>query len=239
MKVALIGYGKMGRTIERIATSRGHEIILRVGIENLEDFTAEQVTAADVAIEFTGPESAYSNLQFLLINKVPTVCGSTGWLQHLNEITSLCAKQDAAFLYASNFSLGVNIFMEINKRLAQLLAPYPQYDVAMEEVHHTAKLDAPSGTAITLAEQILAQLSSKQGWVNEPTEDKSALYIRSLRQDPAPGTHTVTWTSDIDDIAITHTAHSRDGFALGAVLAAEFIHGKKGIFTMKDVLGIA
>lgn len=236
MKIALIGYGKMGKTIERIALGRGHEIVLRVGIENLEDFTAERLRSTDIAIEFTGPESAFGNLQTLMSLSVPTVCGSTGWLQHYEEICDSCRQNKTAFLYASNFSIGVNIFFAINKKLAQLMAAYPEYEAHIEEIHHSAKLDAPSGTAITLAEQILAVHPEKKRWVNAPGEAKNDLVIKSVRQDPAPGTHTISWQSAIDDIQIMHTAHSRDGFALGAVLAAEFLVGRSGIFSMADVL---
>lgn len=238
MKIALIGYGKMGQAIEAIALERGHEIVLKIDISNRQDFTKENLQKADVAIEFTSPHSAVENILQCIENDTPLVCGSTGWLSQLPEIETALRVNDGAFLYASNFSLGVNIFFEVNKLLAKLMTGQTAYDVQMTEVHHTQKKDAPSGTAITLAEQILAVDYYKKQWVNQPTGNRKDLYIESLRSDPAPGTHTVTWTSAIDDIEIKHTAHSRTGFALGAVLAAEFLAGKKGIFTMKDVLGL-
>ncbi|RYY31630.1 MAG: 4-hydroxy-tetrahydrodipicolinate reductase [Chitinophagaceae bacterium] len=238
MKIALIGYGKMGKAIEEIAISRGHEIVLKVGIENLEDNTIENIRRADVAIEFTGPESAWQNVKLCMDAGVPVVCGSTGWLNHLEEAKAYCKKSDTAFLYASNFSIGVNIFFAINRQLAKLMNNQQGYNVDMTEIHHTEKKDAPSGTAITLAEQILQNLSYKNKWVNQPTTEPSELSIISERIDPAPGTHTIRYFSDIDDIQITHTAHNRKGFAGGAVQAAEFISNKKGIFHMNDVLGI-
>lgn len=236
MKIALIGYGKMGKAIEEIAVQRGHEIVLRVGIENLEDNTIENIRRADVAIEFTGPEIAYDNVLRCLQAGIPVVCGSTGWLNRFEEVKQLCQQTDGAFLYASNFSVGVNIFFAINTKLAELISPYGEYTAAIKEIHHTQKKDAPSGTAITLAEQILAVNPSQTKWVNHDSVHPEELQILSERIDPAPGTHVVTYHSAVDDIEITHTAHSRKGFALGAVLAAEFLHNKKGVFSMKDVL---
>jgi len=239
MKIALIGYGKMGQAIEAIAIQRGHEVVLKIDIGNRQDFTKQNLQKADVAIEFTSPHSAVENILRCLEYEVPVVCGSTGWLSELPEIETALYKYDGSFLYASNFSLGVNIFFEVNKLLARLMAGQPAYDVEMIEVHHTQKKDAPSGTAITLAEQILDVDFHKKRWVNQDTGKKEDLYIESQRIDPAPGTHVVTWSSDIDEIEIKHTAHSRTGFASGAVFAAEFLKGKKGIFTMKDVLGLS
>lgn len=238
MKIALIGYGKMGQAIETIAVAKGHEIVLKINIDNLEDFTVENVQKADVAIEFTGPHSAYENIEKLLLAGVPVVSGSTGWLEKWDTIKTLCEQQNGTLLYASNFSIGVNLFFELNTYLAKLMSRYPEYNVHMKEIHHTQKKDAPSGTAITLAEQVLANVPSKQQWVNEASTNTQDLVIVSERIDPAPGTHTITYTSPIDDIEITHTAHNRQGFAGGAVLAAEYIADKKGIFTMKDVLGL-
>ncbi len=237
MKIALIGYGKMGQAIEEIALQKGHDIVLRIGIENLEDFTNEAIKQADVAIEFTGPHSAADNVKKCLAAGVPVVCGSTGWLAQYNEVTGFCAQHDGAFLYASNFSIGVNIFFELNTYLAKLMAGHPDYDVALEEIHHTQKRDAPSGTAITLAEQVLQHITYKKQWVNHIADNPTELEIISERIDPAPGTHKIKYTSPIDDIEIIHTAHNRKGFAGGAVLAAEFLHGKKGVFGMKEVLG--
>lgn len=237
MKIALIGYGKMGKAIEEIALQRGHEIVLTIDISNAADLTAANLSKADVAIEFTGPESAFSNVMKCMEAGIPLVVGSTGWLQHLPEAEAACVKSGAALLVASNFSVGVNIFFEINKKLAQLMAPHKDYDVTLEEIHHTQKKDAPSGTAITLAEQVLSFIKTKTAWVNTAAEKPSDLSIVSKRIDPAPGTHTITYSSAIDDIEIRHTAHNRKGFATGAVLAAEFLGGKKGIYTMSDVLG--
>jgi len=236
MKIALIGYGKMGHAIEEIAVSRGHEIVLRVSTKNLEDNTVSNIQKADVAIEFSRPEIAFNNLTQCLDAGVPVVCGTTGWLNRFEEIKKYCAEKKGALLYASNFSIGVNIFFELNKRLAQLMSAQQEYEVSMEEIHHTQKKDAPSGTAISLAEQILDILPVKKKWVNQVPTDPSELGILSRRIDPAPGTHKVMYHSEVDDIEIIHTAHSRKGFALGAVLAAEFLKGKSGVFSMADVL---
>jgi 4-hydroxy-tetrahydrodipicolinate reductase len=238
MKIALIGYGKMGHAIEEIALQRGHEIVLKIGIENIQDNTIENIKKADVAIEFTGPEIAFDNVIRCLEAGVPVVSGSTGWLQRFDEAKAYCAKKNGALLYASNFSVGVNIFFAINKKLAELMAPHKEYDVSLTEIHHTQKKDAPSGTAITLAEGILNVIDQKKKWVNEVSKKPEELQIISERIDPAPGTHTITYTSDIDDIEIKHTAHNRKGFATGAVLAAEFLQNKKGIYSMSDVLGL-
>lgn len=236
MKIALIGYGKMGKAIEETALQRKHEIILKIDIDNLNDFTQENLGKADVAIEFTGPHTAYENVKKLVSMNVPLVCGSTGWTEKLDDIKNLCREKNGTFIYSSNFSVGVNIFFEINKKLAALLSPHDEYDPMIEEIHHTQKKDAPSGTAITLAEQILAENKIKKRWVNETSENTDDLEIISKRIDPTPGTHSVKYFSAIDNIEIIHTAHNRKGFALGAVLAAEFIKDKKGIFSMKDVL---
>ncbi len=238
MKIALIGYGKMGRAIEEIALKRGHEIILKIDIDNAADLNKENLSKADVAIEFTGPHSAYDNVIKCLEAGPPLVCGSTGWLDKLDDAKDLCDANNGSFIYASNYSIGVNIFFEVNKRLAALMAPHSEYDVSMKEIHHTAKKDAPSGTAITLAEQVLAAVTRKKKWVNEPGSNPEELSIISERIDPAPGTHIITYHSAVDDIEIIHTAHNRTGFAGGAVLAAEYIHDKKGFFSMKDVLGL-
>ncbi|WP_343303306.1 4-hydroxy-tetrahydrodipicolinate reductase [Chitinophaga niabensis] len=238
MKIALIGYGKMGQAIEAIALGRGHEIIHRIDINSSHLLEKEHLQQADVAIEFTTPETAYENIIRCFDANVPVVCGTTGWLDKLPQVKSQCLEKHQAFLYASNFSIGVNIFFELNRRLAELMAPQSAYGVSMEEIHHTQKKDAPSGTAITLAEQILEKVPGKKGWVNEETTDPAQLAIISKRINPAPGTHTITYSSPIDDITITHTAHSREGFAAGAVTAAEWLKGKKGIFTMKDVLSL-
>src|SRR5579863_9838218 len=237
MRIALIGYGKMGHAIEEIARTRGHEIVLKVSVENVEDNTIDNIRKADTAIEFTGPHSAFDNIIRCLDAGVPVVSGSTGWLDRLAMVSEHCLRKQGGFLYASNFSVGVNIFFEVNRRLAALMAPHPEYEVRITEIHHTEKKDAPSGTAISLAEQILEKIPRKKGWVNHISDNLHDLEILSERIDPAPGTHRVEYRSAIDTIEITHTAHNRRGFALGAVLAAEFLQGKKGIFQMNDVLG--
>ena len=238
MKLALIGYGKMGKAIEEIALQRGHDIVLKIDVDNTNEFTKEKLVVADAAIEFTGPHSAYENVKKLMQFGTKTVCGSTGWLEKLGEIQQLCKQNNTAFIYASNYSVGVNIFFEVNKRLAALMAAHTDYEVQLTEIHHTEKKDAPSGTAITLAEQILENIPRKTKWVNHISDNVDELEIISERIDPAAGTHKIKYSSAIDDIEIIHTAHTRKGFALGAVLAAEFIAGKKGIYSMKEVLGL-
>ncbi len=236
MKIALIGYGKMGQAIEEIAIQRNHEIVLRITIDNLEEFTTSALQKADTAIEFTGPDSAFDNIKKCMNAGVPVISGSTGWTERLDEIQKICGELHGAFLYASNFSIGVNIFFEINKKLASMMAQHKDYNVSIEETHHTQKLDAPSGTAITIAEQIMTSIKRKKNWVNNTSNNPEELEIISKRIDPAAGIHRVKYSSAIDDIEIVHTAHNRKGFALGAVMAAEFIKDKKGIFEMKDVL---
>ncbi len=238
MRIALIGYGKMGHMIEEIAKERGHEVILRINIDNTEDFTQQNISKADVAIEFTGPTSAYENVKKCIDLGVPIVSGSTGWNAKLEEVKKYVIEKNGSFLHTSNFSIGVNIFFEVNKLLARLMATQPAYEVELKEIHHTAKVDAPSGTAVSLAEQVLAHLPRKTKWVKDMPEKKEDLYILSERIDPAAGTHFIKYRSEIDDIEIIHTAHSRKGFAMGAVLAAEYIYNKKGIFSMQEVLGI-
>lgn len=238
MRIALIGYGKMGHMIEEVALQRGHEVVLKIHADNREEFTQEHIAKAEVAIEFTAPDSAFENVRKCLDYGVPVVSGSTGWNERLEEARSYCLEKKGSFLHASNFSVGVNIFFKVNELLAKLMAHQPDYNVEVKEVHHTAKKDAPSGTAVTIAQQILANLPRKTSWINSETENPQQLAIISERVDPAPGTHYVKYTSDIDDIEIIHTAHNRKGFALGAVLAAEFIHDKKGIFTMNEVLAL-
>lgn len=228
----------MGRAIETIALERGHEIVLKINSDNRKEIKPADLIAADAAIEFTNPESAVENLLLCLQAGVPVVCGSTGWLQHWEKIAAAIQVNKGTLLYASNFSVGVNIFFEINKKLAALMNKQPDYEVSLKEIHHTAKKDAPSGTAITLAEQVMAAIPRKTQWTNQPSADKNTLSIESIRQDPAPGTHSILYHSAIDDIEIIHTAHNRHGFATGAVLAVEFLLGKKGIFTMQDVLGL-
>jgi 4-hydroxy-tetrahydrodipicolinate reductase len=240
MNIALIGYGKMGKAIEDVALRRGHTITCKISSSNLQDFNPRVLQWADVAIEFSTPESAYNNLRQCMEIGVPVISGTTGWLNKKTEIEQLCIEKQGTFLYASNFSIGVNIFFELNKLLAQMMNKYEVYDVDIQEIHHTAKLDKPSGTAITVANDIIERLERKKVWTISKPENPFTrdLYIESRREDPAPGTHIVTYRSEIDDVEITHTAHSRLGFAKGAVLAAEWILGKKGVFSMKDVLEI-
>jgi 4-hydroxy-tetrahydrodipicolinate reductase len=236
MKIALIGFGKMGKAIEEIALERGHEIVLTIGLENLTDFSMANLKKADLAIEFTSPESAFQNISTCLHAGLAVVSGSTGWLDRKNEIIDLCNQSNGSFIHANNFSIGVNLFFEINTVLARLMQNQPTYKASIEEIHHTEKKDAPSGTAIHLAADILTINQNMNRWVLGPTSQNDELSINSKRIDPAPGTHSVFYDSEIDSIEIKHTAHNRKGFALGAVLAAEYIHNKKGVFTMRDVL---
>jgi 4-hydroxy-tetrahydrodipicolinate reductase len=236
MRIALIGYGKMGKAIEEVALQRNHTIVLKIDEFNVADLTKENLSKADVAIEFTGPHSAFENVKKAIGWQTPVVCGSTGWTERLDEMKNYCKEKNGSFIYASNFSIGVNIFFELNKKLASLMSPHTDYKVSLEEIHHTQKKDSPSGTAITLAEQIMEKLPYKKKWVNNETNDPTELAITSKRIDPAAGTHSIKYSSSIDDIEIIHTAHNRVGFASGAVLAAEFIKDKKGYFSMKDVL---
>jgi 4-hydroxy-tetrahydrodipicolinate reductase len=237
MKIAILGYGKMGKTIDQMSTEKGHEIVLKIGANNLKDFTKENIQEADVAIEFSNPESAFDNLVKCLKWGIPVVSGTTGWLHKMEEIKTICEENNGGFFYASNYSIGVNIFFAINRQLAKMMNDQPQYDVTMEEIHHTQKLDAPSGTAITLAQGILEEMSRKSNWTKEIAAKKTDLPIISKRIDKVPGTHEIIYNSPIDSIEIKHTAHSRAGFAGGAILAAEWMIGKKGSFGMKDMLG--
>lgn len=237
MNIALIGYGKMGKTIEQIALQRGHNIVLKIGSTNLQDLTTDNLKQADAVIEMTQPEAALNNVLLCLQAGVPVTSGTTGWNDNIPQAQQAAKENNAAFLYASNYSVGVNIFFEVNKLLAKLMSTQPDYDVHMKEIHHTQKKDSPSGTALTLAQQVMQQVSRKTQWSEEEKGD-DILHINAMREEGVPGTHTVTYTSAIDDIEISHTAHNRNGFALGAVLAAEYIAGKQGVFTMQDVLGI-
>jgi 4-hydroxy-tetrahydrodipicolinate reductase len=238
MNIALIGYGKMGKVIEQVALGRGHTINLTIDLNNADDLTPENLSGSDVAIEFTGPHSAFSNVMRCLEAGIPVVCGSTGWLAQYPQAAEYCGKQNGALLYASNFSIGVNIFFELNRHLARIMNRQEAYDVRITEVHHTEKKDAPSGTAITLAEQILENVRRKSSWVNHAAARPGELSISSVREDPAPGTHRILYTSEVDYIEIIHTAHNRNGFALGSVLAAEFLRSRTGIYSMQDVLSI-
>ena len=236
MNIALIGYGKMGKEIEKIAIARNHKITLIIDINNIADLNIENLSKADVAIEFTTPHTAIDNYLKCFEAGIPVVSGTTGWLQRYDEVITLCKKYNSAFFYASNFSLGVNIFFKLNAYLARIMNKYDNYNVEIEEIHHTQKLDAPSGTAITLANDIIKNITRKQKWELN-TEDKiNNLNIRAIRQDAIPGIHTIKYESEVDFIQITHSAKNRQGLALGAVMAAEFIKNKKGIFSMNDLL---
>ena len=236
MNIALIGYGKMGKEIEQIAISRGHKIVLIVDEHNASAYTAEELKKADAAIEFSTPHAAINNIYKCFDAGVPVVVGTTGWLDKLEEVKQKCKAKDQGLFYASNYSIGVNLFFKLNQYLAKLMNNYSDYNVTMEEIHHVHKLDSPSGTAISLANQVIEGLDSKQKWVNNPTGNKNELAIISKRIDEVPGTHTVTYGSAVDEISITHIAHSRKGFALGAVIAAEWMKEKKGIFGMNDLM---
>ncbi len=236
MNIALIGYGKMGRTIEEIAIKRGHHISYRISTANRHELDAAHLTGTDVAIEFTSPESAKENVMGCLNAGISVVCGTTGWNEDLKLAGTLAKDMGLAFLHASNFSVGVNIFFEINKALASLMKTHEEYAVSIEETHHIHKKDAPSGTAITLAEQIMKQITSRKAWALNFENNADILPIMAHRIDNVPGTHKVKYSSEIDDIEIIHTAHNREGFSLGAVLAAEYIAGKQGVFSIRDVL---
>ncbi len=235
MKIALIGYGKMGKTIERIAVTRGHKIVARVDPFNGEDFSAPGLATADIAIEFSRPETAFNNYLECFKLNLPVVSGTTGWLDKLGEVKAMCEKGQT-FFYASNFSIGVNILFAINEQLAKIMNKYPQYEVDITEVHHTHKLDAPSGTAITLAEGIFENLSRKTKWELDKQSSADAIAIKAIREGEVPGIHTVKYESEVDEITIHHSAKSRDGLALGAIIAAEFTQNKKGFLSMKDLL---
>lgn len=232
MKIALLGYGKMGQVIERIALERGHEIVLKKDEFN----TYDGLPAADVAIDFSVPSAAVANISSCFHANVPVVSGTTGWLEHYDEMEALCNEKQGGFISSSNFSLGVNIFFELNEYLAKIMAQFDSYKVSMEEIHHTQKLDAPSGTAISLAKGVIENSNYSKWTMENPNSEE--IHIEAKRIGDVPGTHTVTYDSTVDNIEIKHTAHNREGFALGAVIAAEWLAGKKGIYTMKDVLNL-
>ncbi len=238
MNILLLGYGKMGQLIGQIAESRGHQIAGKINIDNTEQLESFNSSNVDVAIEFSQPEAAVSNIKWALESGIPVVSGTTGWLENKPELDALTKSKDGAFFYASNYSIGVNVFFKVNQFLAKLMNETSGYQVAIEEIHHTGKKDAPSGTAITLAEGILANIDTLKSWrlSDQSSVEKQVLSITSKRIDPAPGTHIINYSSPIDSIQITHTAHSREGFALGAILVAEWIQGKKGVLSMDDFL---
>ena len=243
MKIAIIGYGKMGKVIEKLALAQGHEVILRISRNNLSELNQKSIVQVNVAIEFTSPETAVQNISFCLENNVPVVSGTTGWLDKMDEIRAQCSTYKGAFFYASNFSIGVNIFFAMNRLLSSLMKDKFQYDVLVDEIHHTQKQDYPSGTAITLSEDIIARSGRKHTWKgvlkgkDEEVKEDDILQITSQRIGVVPGTHHVKWVSAIDEIEISHVAHSREGFAAGALSAAEWIIGKQGCFGMDDMLG--
>ena len=238
MKILLLGYGKMGKTIESLALEKGHEIAGNIHIDNtdtLDQFSRDNV---DVAIEFSQPDSAVNNIRWCIDHQIPVVVGTTGWLEHKETIDDYCQKNKGAYLYSSNFSIGVNLFFRVNQYLAQIMSRQPEYDVFIKEIHHKQKKDAPSGTAITLAEDLLKYINRKKSWINTPDHQKETLDIVSERTDPVPGTHHVYFHSEIDSIEIKHTAHSRKGFASGALQVAEWIIDQQGVLTMDDFLKI-
>ncbi|WP_316836258.1 4-hydroxy-tetrahydrodipicolinate reductase [Pedobacter nutrimenti] len=242
MKIALLGYGKMGQIIERFALERGHEVVLKINVDNLEELTTSNLRKADMAIDFSAPDAALGNIYACFDANLPVVVGTTGWYGELQKVKDDCLSSNNTLLYGSNFSIGVNIFFYINEMLAKVMNNYPAYDVQVEEIHHTQKLDAPSGTAMTIAEGIIDQLDGKKEWVNElegtPFNDvlkNDQLLITSQRIEHVPGTHTVIYSSEVDDIELKHTAHSRAGFALGAVVAAEWLKDKQGFYNIADI----
>lgn len=235
MNIALIGYGKMGKEIEKIAVKRGHTIVLKVDVNNKDSITSADLKKADVAIEFTTPHTVLENIKKCFDADLPIVVGTTGWYENFDKIKDAATRGNKTFFYATNFSLGVNLFFKVNKYLAELMNKYPEYEVSMEEIHHIHKLDKPSGTAITLAEQVIEKIDRKSKW---SITDKTAetLFIEDKREGEVPGTHIIKYKSAVDDIEIMHKAHNRQGFALGSVVAAEFLKGKKGVYTMSDLI---
>jgi 4-hydroxy-tetrahydrodipicolinate reductase len=242
MKIAMIGYGKMGHTIEQLASKQGHEVVLTINVDNLDEFTAKNLQQADVAIEFSQPDVAYDNIMTCLKAGLPVVSGTTAWLDKYEEVKDWCLANDGAFFYASNFSIGVNIFFELNKHLAKVMSNHTSYQVDIEEIHHTQKLDAPSGTAVTLAEGILEKIDTLEGYQLQEDNQKikdNCIPIIAKRIGDTPGTHVIKYHSAIDELEIKHTANGREGFASGAITAAHWLIGKKGIFGMSDLLDLS
>ena len=238
MNIAIVGYGKMGKEIERIAQDRGHHIVLKIDENNVNSVISENLKNVDVAIEFSVPQSAFTNISLMLDHKVPVVSGTTGWVDKLDLIIERCKNDQGTFFYASNYSIGVNLFFNLNKKLAQLMNHFPDYEISIEETHHSQKIDAPSGTAITLANDLIQAIDHKEEWKKEKAESEESIVIKSYREGTVPGNHKVIYESSFDKITIEHDAKSRKGFAIGAVLAAEFIKDKKGYFTMNELLKI-
>ncbi|HTO39298.1 MAG TPA: 4-hydroxy-tetrahydrodipicolinate reductase [Brumimicrobium sp.] len=241
MKIVLVGYGKMGKEIEKLLPARGHQVVAKITSEN--PLSIENIKGADVAIDFSTPKTVLSNIDFLLQHNIPTIVGTTGWNDHLNEVTKWVEERNGALIHASNFSIGVNLFFKLNEQLAQLMNAHTDYQANVKEIHHTEKLDAPSGTAITLAEDLIENNSRLENWYcpqsNKNKAKISSLRIEAVRENDVKGTHIISYESDIDTISIRHEAHNRKGFALGSIIAAEWIQNKKGIFTMKDVLQLS
>ncbi len=238
MKIALLGYGRMGKAIEEIAIERGHEIVARISPSHKTLKELSEQEQIDVAIDFSLPESAYQNISFCLDQGIPVISGTTGWLERYEEVVTKCKEQNASFLYSSNFSLGVNLFFELNQKLAKLIGPFDQYRPSMKEIHHLQKLDAPSGTAISLAEQLIEEKLASNWTIDSKNRNLENIIIEVVREEGIPGTHEIKYESEVDDIVIKHTAHNRKGFALGAVIASEWIQNKSGVFSMRDVLNL-
>ncbi len=236
MKIAIIGYGKMGKTIEKLAIEKKHEIVLKINDTNLHELTVDNLKKADVAIEFTCPESAFANINLCFDAHIPVVSGTTGWLDKFDEVKDRCKNENQAFFYASNYSLGVNIFFKLNSYLAKIMNKFENFNVQIEEVHHIHKLDAPSGTAITIAEDIISEINRKKEWVKDEEINQEQIAIKSHREGEIPGIHTVTYNSAVENIVISHESKNRKGLAQGALMAAEFIIGKNGMFGMDDLL---
>jgi 4-hydroxy-tetrahydrodipicolinate reductase len=238
MKIAIIGYGKMGKEIEQVALDREHEVLLKLDVDNINNVKKQDLKNIDVAIEFSNPESAFSNINLCFDHNVPVVSGTTGWLDQFDQVVKRCKAENKTFFYASNYSIGVNLFFKLNSYLAKMMNKFNDYDVHVEETHHTQKLDAPSGTAITLSEELLNQIDRKKKWEKEVANSSDSIAVKSFREGKVPGNHKIIFESSFDELKIEHNAKSRKGFALGAVLAAEHIAGKSGYFTMNDMLKI-
>ena len=238
LKIILIGYGRMGHEIKQVAEARGHQILMTIDKDNLSDLSGDNLGKADVAIEFTLPNAAYQNIMSCFKANLPVVSGTTGWLDRYYEVRRYCLENDQSFFYASNFNIGMNLFFKVNEYLAKIMNHYANYDVEIEETHHVHKVDAPSGTAVKLAEILLHEIERKNKWRKETVEGEDEIPVKSIREDEVPGIHKVMYSSSFDDIELKHSARSREGFALGAVMAAEYIHNKKGIYSMDDLLNI-
>ena len=238
MNLAIIGYGKMGKEIEQVALDRGHQVFLKIDMNNIDQISAEDFKNIDVAVEFSNPQSAFSNINLCFDHNIPVVSGTTGWLDKFDNVIARCKKENKTFFYASNYSIGVNLFFKLNSNLAKIMNKFTDYDVKVEETHHTQKLDAPSGTAITLTEEIIKNIERKNKWEKEIAGSNDSIAVKSYREGIVPGNHKITYESSFDKVIIEHDAKSRKGFALGAVLAAEHIAGKTGYYTMDDMLEI-